>query len=76
MSDIYTGIEEMDNEQYNMEAPQDLALSFYEEIEAIDNLEDLKQYYLANKGKGKSFDKKVMERKEQLSVTTEENENS
>lgn len=37
-----------------------------EEIAAIDNLEDLKAYYLKNKGKGAEFDKLVTTRKAQL----------
>lgn len=36
------------------------------EIDAIDKIEDLKVYYLKNKGKGKEFDQLIAERKKQL----------
>lgn len=37
-----------------------------EELDAIDNLEDLKDFYELNKGQGASFDKAVMEKKREL----------
>lgn len=46
------------------------------EIESITTLDALKTYYLANKGKGKEFDKAVTEHKKFLeNVKKEENEN-
>lgn len=37
-----------------------------EEIEAIKTMEELKAYYLANKGKGKEFDKAIQLKKDSL----------
>jgi len=39
---------------------------FQEEIDAIKTTDELKKYYLANKGKGKAFDKAVLIKKSQL----------
>lgn len=67
-SDIYTKIEEVDNENYDIENPVDLDLKYKQEMEEIDNLEELKIYYIKNKGRGKSFDKMVTKRKEELTI--------
>jgi len=40
--------------------------NYQKEIDAIGSLEELKVYYLANKGKGKDFDKYVSKRKKEL----------
>lgn len=66
--DIYTNIEENDNENYNLDNPLDLELKYKQEIDALKTMEELKQYYLANKGKGKEFDKYIMLRKQQLTT--------
>lgn len=68
--DIYSGIEEMDNENYDLENPLDLDLKWKGEIDAVKSIEELKAYYAANKGKGKAFDQYVKIRKEQLLTTT------
>lgn len=65
-ADIYESIEEKDNENYDLDNPLDLELEYKQDIDAINKIEDLKEYYLANKGKGKAFDKYVTIRKEQL----------
>lgn len=65
-ADVYSSIEEADNENYNIENPLDIDLKLKQEIDAIDNLEDLKNFYHANKGKGKEFDKYISIRKQQL----------
>lgn len=65
-SDIYTEIESSDNEQYDLENPVDLDLKYKQEIEAIDDVMKLKEYYMKNKGKGKGFDKLIQKRKDIL----------
>ena len=65
-ADIYEKIETEDNENYNLDNPLDIELSYKQEIDAIENLEDLKNYYFANKGRGKEFDKYIVIRKEQI----------
>lgn len=45
--------------------------TFQEEINAIKTIEELKDYYLKNKGRGKAFDKAVTAKKKEL-----QNENS
>ena len=65
-ADIYESIEEKDNENYSLDNPLDLDLKLKAEIDAINDIEALKVYYQANKGKGAAFDKYVTIRKEQL----------
>jgi hypothetical protein len=64
--DVYTKIEELDNENYSLENPLELDLIYKQEIDEIDTIEQLTEYYNANKGKGKDFDKYVVLRKSQL----------
>lgn len=65
--DIYEKIEKSDNENFNLDNPLDLELKYKQEIDAITTMDELKNYYNANKGKGKDFDKYVSIRKSQLS---------
>jgi len=65
-ADIYTSIDEMDNENYNLDNPLEIDLKFKQEIDEITTVEGLKEYYQKNKGKGKEFDKYVSIRKSQL----------
>jgi hypothetical protein len=46
--DMFTNIEEMDNDNYNLENPQELDLDYKSEIDSIENLEDLKKYWTEN----------------------------
>lgn len=69
-SDIYDNIEKIDNDNYNLENPLELDLKYKSEIDDIDDIEKLKEYYGKNKGIGKDFDKYVTIRKQQI------NENS
>lgn len=69
-SDIYQNIETIDNENYELENPLELELKFKQEIDAIKTLDELKKYYIKNKGKGVEFDKYISIRKKQI------NENS
>jgi hypothetical protein len=54
-------------EDYQKEESVDLLEEGYKtEIDAITEVEKLKEYYHANKGKGKDFDKYVTKRKKEL----------
>ena len=65
-ADIYVNIEANDNENYNLENPLGIGLEEKQAIEAIETLEELKDYYQANKGKGKNFDNLISLRKKQI----------
>lgn len=65
-SDVFQNMETVDNESSNLELPVDADLAWKQEIEAIDTIEALKDYYTANKGRGKEFDKLVSLRKAEL----------
>jgi len=65
-SDIYMNIETLDNENYDLENPLNIEIEDKQKIESINTLDELKEYYLANKGKGKDFDIMVTKRKQQL----------
>ena len=67
-ADIYESIEEKDNENYNLDNPIDLELKYKSEIDAIATIDELRDYYNANKGKGKAFDSYITIRKAQLTV--------
>lgn len=75
--DTFINIEEMDNDQYELENPLDLKLKWKQEIDAINDMDKLREYYLANRGeiRGKEFDKYVMMRKTQLSTNKKQDEN-
>ena len=55
-ADIFTSIEEVDNENYNLDNPLGLDVKWKSEIDAIETKEELLAYYAKNKGKGKEFD--------------------
>jgi len=65
-ADVFTEIELSDNDNYNLENPLSLELKWKQEIDAIDTVEKLKAYYVANKGKGKDFDKYITIRNKQI----------
>lgn len=65
-ADIFENIEENDNENYSLENPVELDLEYKKEIDEIKTIEELKEYYKNNKGKGADFDKYISIRKEQL----------
>ncbi len=64
--DIFTKIEEMDNDNYSLDNPLELELDYKKEIDNIKTVEELRQYYEKNKWKWKDLDKYVSIRKEQL----------
>ncbi len=65
-SDIFQNIEKNDNENYELENPLDLDLKIKQEIDKIETVKELKDYYKENKGKGKDFDKYITIRKGQI----------
>lgn len=67
--DAFTGIEEMDNENYDVDNVN-LDISWKDEVEAIKTLEELREYYFKNKGRWKEFDKLVNSKKQELWKST------
>lgn len=74
--DIFTKIEEMDNENYSLENPLELELNYKSEIDDIKTLDELTQYWQKNKWQGADFDKYISLRKEQILKENKSNENS
>lgn len=68
--DIFTAIEEQDNDNYSLDNPLDLDIAYKSEIDDIKTIEELKAYYAKNKGKWADFDKYVSLRKEQILSTS------
>lgn len=63
-------------EDYQKETAEDtIDDSFLVEIQAIKTIEELKTYYLANKGKGKAFDKAVSDHKKFLEEVQKDENN-
>ena len=65
-SDIFQNIEKNDNDNYELENPLELDLKLKQEIDKIETIEKLKEYYQDNKGRGASFDKYISIRKKQI----------
>lgn len=79
--DVYRGIEEMDNENYDLENPVDVALEHKQKLEAMTTVEEVVKYYHEHSGEGKSFDLLVKKRRDEIVeaqklVTPDQNENS
>lgn len=77
-SDIYQDIETTDNENYDTELVN-VEVEDKEAINAIKTIEELKDCYIKNKGKGAEYDRLIKERKEELTaenIKQESNENS
>lgn len=64
--DIFEWIEKMDNENYSLENPLDLDIKYKSEIDDINSIDELREYYEKNKGKWKEFDKYISIRKNQI----------
>lgn len=64
--DIFTNIEEIDNENNDLENPLDIDLKFKSEIDSINTLEWLLKYYQENKWKWKELDIYLTKRKKQI----------
>lgn len=65
-SDVFAKIEEQDNENYSVDNPLDIMIEHKSAIDAINTIEELKEYYEKNKGIWKSFDEYVLIRKKQI----------
>lgn len=64
--DLYEGINEKDNENYDLDLPLDVDLKHKQAIEEINTIPDLTDYWRENQGIGKGFDLLIKTRKEQL----------
>jgi len=69
--DIYEGINELDNGNYDLDNPIDVELKHKQAIEKIDKLADLTDYWRENQGSGKGFDLLIKARREQLNQKTD-----
>lgn len=65
-NDVIQGVEEMDNENYDLENPIDLDLEWKQEIESFDDLEKFRLYFKQNKGRGKEFQAYAIKHAEKL----------
>ena len=72
-ADIYENILQEDNKENDIEQPIDIELSWKQEIEKINTVDELKKYYEQNRGRGKEFDKLVTSKKISLTKTLNEN---
>lgn len=79
--DVFEGVNDMDNENYDMTNSVSLDAKWKNDIDAITNMNDLATYYKANEGQGKEFityiakrKKQIMEDKKQLKEATGETE--
>ena len=64
--DIFTGIEDQDNENYQPEVTTMEQRSYIDEINEISNIDDLKKYWETNKGKWKEFAYEITRRKSEI----------
>lgn len=64
--DVFTEIETIDNDNYDLDNPLELDLKYKQEIDDLDTAEELQAYYLTNKGLGKDFDAYVTKRNKEL----------
>lgn len=73
--DIYSNIETMDNENYDLDSPLDIEIKDKQKIEQIKTIEKLKEYYQDNKDSQENleaFNKMVTTRKEELTKQGDE----
>ncbi len=70
--DIYTSIEEMDNQNYDPTRVND----WQDDLDEIETIEALSIYYMKNKWQGKDFDKAVSEKKKLLLSNQSKNDNT
>lgn len=64
-ADIYEEIELEDNKNYDLEKPT-IEEGLFEELSKIKTGDELKEFYLKNKGKGVDFDKAISEKFKEL----------
>jgi hypothetical protein len=65
-ADIYSEIEGMDNDNYNLNNPLDLEIEIKNEIDGCKDLASLKAVYEKHKGKGASFNKYITQKKVEI----------
>lgn len=79
-SDIYQNIETIDNENYDLEQPLDLPLEAKQEIEEIETVDKLQEYFHENQGKhagvSKHFNKAITRRKKEIMKQENQEENA
>jgi hypothetical protein len=59
-NDVFTGLDETDNEQIDLGKPLSISLIVKQEIESINTIDDLKDYYQKNKNSQKATLKDFM----------------
>lgn len=64
--DMYENIEAIDNENNDITIPVTIDLKWKQEIDDLKDIEELRSYYMENKGRGKDFDLYISKRKNQL----------
>lgn len=64
--DIFQGVEEMDNDNYNLENPLDIDIDLKAKIDSITTVKKLQEFYAKNSGKGKEVDKYISMKMEEL----------
>jgi len=69
--DIFKEMEDDDEVNFNIDAPLDIDLKWKQEIEAIKTVDDLRLYWVTNKGRGKEFDALIKARKDELTNPTQ-----
>lgn len=76
-SDIFTDMEAIDNENYDLETPLELDIKTIEEVKSIKTLEDLEKYYKENKTKNsgliREFNKIVTDQKKEIQKQQNDN---
>lgn len=64
--DVYRGIEEMDNENYDLESPVNIDLEHKQKLEAMTTVEEVVKYYREHSGLGQDFDLLVKKRRDEI----------
>lgn len=72
--DVFEGVNEMDNENYDVSNPVNLDTKWKTEIDEITNLKDLAVYYKKGEGSGADFIGYITKRKKQIKEEIKERE--
>lgn len=73
--DIFSSMEEEDKANFDLEKPINIETQWKQEVEEITTIDELKEYYLANKGRGSDFAKMIKQRKDELTESLKPNTN-
>ena len=68
-ADIYQAMEQEDNENYDLENPLNIDIKLKQQIEEIKTIEELREFYTKNKGKGKEYDAIIINKSKLLTET-------